>query len=156
MNHSSFERFPPVIRRASACLFLAATLGGIAGCSSAPTVSEMKETFSRENATVKVPFQGDVARVVVKLSHFPANQNAVDGLNALQREDFAAAEAKFQLAIADKPDNWSYHFALGVIFEATGKFPEAKREYENTNLLKGKGGYFDAEAGLKRIAARGP
>jgi hypothetical protein len=68
-------------------------------------VSSVTEPFSRETATVKVPFEGETARVVVRLAHFPANQQAVDGLTALQNEDLQTALTRFKAAIAVRPDN---------------------------------------------------
>jgi hypothetical protein len=120
----------------------------------APRVSAVTQPFSRETATVKIPFQGDEAKVEVKLAHFPANQAAVDGLKALENGDLETALTRFQAATKEKPDNWTYQFALAVTYEALGRDAEAQRHYENTNLLKGKEGYFDAHAGLKRIEAR--
>lgn len=134
-----------------------AALFGFAGCESAPkvpSISSVTQPFSRETATVEVPFRGDVAKVEIKLAHFPANQNAVDGLNALQNEDLQTALSRFRTAVEERPDNWTYQFALAVTLEALGEYDEARRHYENTNLLRGKDGYFDADAGLKRIEAR--
>lgn len=147
-------------RRCGARILLAAVVTAmtvLAGCESAPkmpSVSSLTQPFSRETATVKIPFRDDVAKVEVKLAHFPANQSAVDGLSALQNEDLETALTRFRTAIEQEPNNWTYQFAIAVVYEALGRYDEAKRHYENTNLLRGKDGYFDAHAGLKRIEAR--
>ncbi|MFO1501109.1 MAG: hypothetical protein U1G07_22420 [Verrucomicrobiota bacterium] len=112
--------------------------------------------FNPSQANVKIPFEGTEAEVVVKLSHFPANQHALDGIAALQTAQWDVALTHFQAALQEKPNNWSYHFALAVTQELKGNYPEAKNHYLEANRLKGgKEGYFDAQAGLKRIEARG-
>mgnify|MGYP000706869176 CR=1 FL=1 len=131
-------------------LFAAAWL--FAGCS---TVERTNIPGINEKVTVvEVPFEGEVARVEVKLSGFLADEHAVQGLNAIETSSWATAERAFSLALQDQPNNWSYHFALAVVLEIRGDYERAAEEYRKADQLYGGDGYFDAKAGMARIEFR--
>jgi Flp pilus assembly protein TadD len=118
------------------------------------TTEPVKGIFKPSEAVVSIPFEDTTADVTVRLSRSLANRAALDGMADLQTRQWDAAVSHFESALAQKPDDWSYHFALAVAQEVKGNYPEARKHYLEANRWKGGEGYFDAQAGLKRLDAR--
>ena len=148
-----------------------ATTGGGAGGSSTTTVATDQtapaagkksgnslrptDVFTKPKAVAKIPFEGESIEVNVILTDFFPNKRAKDGVAALQVGDIAAARKAFEDAVREDGNRHTHRFALAVCLETLGEYPAAKTHYTEANRLKGGEGLFDAQAGLKRIAARG-
>jgi tetratricopeptide (TPR) repeat protein len=142
---------PSPLHRA-APIFALTLLLSATGCQ---TIKNVPGGFVQHNAVVKIPFEGDFAEVSVRVHNFPANLHANNGIAALQTQQWDRAVDELKLAVAEKPNKASFRFALGVAHEARGEYAEAKEQYLKANERSGDEGLFDAQAGLKRIEARG-
>jgi len=114
----------------------------------------VKDSFSKYQTEVPIPFEGEEAAVKVDFAGFAADPHAKAGMSALQIKDWSTAVSEFQQAVASKPKNPQYNFALGVAAEAVGNYTLARESYKAANQLKGGSGHFDAIAGLKRLDLR--
>ena len=114
-----------------------------------------QDVFTKPKAFVKIPFEGEVIEVNVILTDIFPNKRAKDGIAALQVGDIPTAKVAFEDAVRENMDRHTHQFALAVCLEALGDYAEAKKRYAEANRIKSGDGHFDAQAGLKRIAARG-
>src|SRR5262245_18087044 len=65
------------------------------------------------------------------------------GLDALERADWSAAIAGFDLALQADDDNWAFHLGCGVARVLVEQFPEGQKDLQRA--LKLKADDFDAK-----------
>jgi len=71
---------------------------------------------------------------------------------AMEKNDFAAAEALLQKAVAAKPDNYRAWFDLGYVYNATNRVPEATEAYRKA--VAAKPDVFESNVNLGILLAR--
>lgn len=125
-------------------LAASAVLMAAAGCSSALV------TFPARGGGGDA--YGDQVTVEVSAS---ANKNSGMGIKMVKLAEYGEARHYFETAVAESPNDYQSHFALGALYEKEGDMEKAARHYRSAFLLNDRDEYavaYRRAAGKNELA----
>lgn len=113
-------------------------------------VATLVERGAREFVSVLMPVRVDVEAQVVS----SGNVNSSEGVRRLRAEDYAGAEAAFQSALSENPNDHRSAFGAGVASEAMGQLDKAVNYYNQACAAKDDRTYTEARDRAKAFNGR--
>lgn len=113
-------------------------------------IATLVERGAREFISRLMPCRIDVEAEVESSRH----ENCVLGVKLLRAEDFEAAASNFKLALQDNPDDSRAAFGAGIACEASGRYKDALKYYNQACMAADNATYRDARNRMKTYANR--